>query len=73
MEMGELAGTEIARRLRSANPGLHLVFVTGYADRILGGYLAIQGAELLGGFHFLHGLDAVNQYWQGLGWGSRIF
>ena len=31
MEMGELAGTEIARRLRSANPGLHLVFVTGYA------------------------------------------
>lgn len=50
MEMGELAGTEIARRLRSANPGLHLVFVTGYADRIFGGYLAIRVRNSLVGF-----------------------
>ena len=49
MEMGELAGTEIARRLRSANPGLHLVFVTGYADRIFGGYLAIRVRNSLAG------------------------
>ena len=50
MEMGELAGTEIALRLRSANPGLHLVFVTGYADRIFGGYLAIRVRNSLVGF-----------------------
>lgn len=48
--MGDLAGTEIARMLRSANPGLHLVFVTGYADCIFGGYLAIRVRNSLVGF-----------------------
>lgn len=38
MEMGELDGLETARRLRSADPGLQLVFVTGYADRVFDGY-----------------------------------
>lgn len=38
MEMGELDGMETARRLRSADPGLQLVFVTGYADRVFDGY-----------------------------------
>ena len=38
MEMGELDGMETARRLRSADPGLQLVFVTGYADHVFEGY-----------------------------------
>lgn len=38
MEMGDLDGMEPARRLRSADPGLQLVFVTGYADHVFEGY-----------------------------------
>lgn len=38
MEMGELDGMETARRLRSADDGLQIVFVTGYADRVFDGY-----------------------------------
>ena len=38
MEMGELDGMETARRLRSADAGLQLVFVTGYADHVFDGY-----------------------------------
>ena len=38
MEMGELDGMETARRLRAADGGLQLVFVTGYADRVFDGY-----------------------------------
>ena len=38
MEMGELDGMETARRLRAADAGLQLVFVTGYADRVFDGY-----------------------------------
>ena len=35
---GELDGMETARRLRAADAGLQLVFVTGYADRVFDGY-----------------------------------
>ena len=38
MEMGALDGMETARRLRAADPGLQLVFVTGFADRVFDGY-----------------------------------
>ena len=38
MEMGELDGMETARRLRAADDGLQLVFVTGYADHVFDGY-----------------------------------
>ena len=38
MEMGDLDGMETARRLRSADDGLQLVFVTGYADHVFDGY-----------------------------------
>ena len=38
MEMGELDGMETARRLRGADPGIQLVFVTGYADHVFDGY-----------------------------------
>ena len=38
LEMGELDGMETARRLRTADSGLQLVFVTGYADRVFDGY-----------------------------------
>ena len=38
MEMGELDGMETARRLRAADEGLQLVFVTGYADHVFDGY-----------------------------------
>ena len=38
MEMGELDGMETARRLRSADSGLQMVFVTGYADHVFDGY-----------------------------------
>ncbi len=38
VEMGELNGMETARRLRAADEGLQLVFVTGYADYVFDGY-----------------------------------
>ena len=38
MEMGELDGMETARRLRAADGGLQLVFVTGYAEHVFDGY-----------------------------------
>ena len=38
LEMGELDGMETARRLRSADSGLQLVFVTGHADCVFDGY-----------------------------------
>ena len=38
LEMGELSGMETARRLRGADPGLQLVFVTAYADQVFDGY-----------------------------------
>ena len=38
LEMGELDGMETARRLRAADAGLQLVFVTGYAERVFDGY-----------------------------------
>ncbi|MBU5627576.1 LytTR family DNA-binding domain-containing protein [Oscillibacter sp. MSJ-2] len=38
MEMGELSGMETARRLRSADEGLQIVFVTGYTDYVFDGY-----------------------------------
>lgn len=38
IEMGELDGMETARRLREADEGLHLVFVTGYTDYVFDGY-----------------------------------
>ena len=38
IEMGELDGMETARRLRSADEGLQLVFVTGYTDHVFDGY-----------------------------------
>ena len=36
--MGELDGMETARRLRAADAGLQLVFVTGYAEHVFDGY-----------------------------------
>ena len=38
MEMGDLDGMETARRLRAADGGLQLVFVTGYGDHVYDGY-----------------------------------
>ena len=38
LEMGELDGMETARRLRAADSGLQLAFVTGYADHVFDGY-----------------------------------
>ena len=38
LEMGELDGMETARRLRAADAGLQLVFVTGYAEHVFDGY-----------------------------------
>lgn len=38
MELRELDGMETARRLRAADAGLQLVFVTGYADHVFDGY-----------------------------------
>jgi len=38
VEMGKLNGMETARRLRAADEGLQLVFVTGYADYVFDGY-----------------------------------
>nr|WP_325211750.1 LytTR family DNA-binding domain-containing protein [uncultured Oscillibacter sp.] len=38
IEMGELDGMETARRLRSSDEGLGLVFVTGYTDYVFDGY-----------------------------------
>ena len=38
IEMGELNGMETARRLRLADEGLQLVFVTGYTDYVFDGY-----------------------------------
>lgn len=38
IEMGELDGMEAARRLREADEGLGLVFVTGYTDYVFDGY-----------------------------------
>ncbi len=38
IEMSELNGMETARRLREADSGLQLVFVTGYADYVYDGY-----------------------------------
>ena len=38
IEMGDLDGMETARRLREADEGLLLVFVTGYTDYVFDGY-----------------------------------
>ena len=38
IEMGELDGMETARRLRLADEGLQLVFVSGYTDYVFDGY-----------------------------------
>lgn len=38
MELHELDGLETARRLRAADDGLQLVFVTGYAEHVFDGY-----------------------------------
>ena len=38
MELHELDGMETARRLRAADAGLQMVFVTGYADHVFDGY-----------------------------------
>ncbi len=38
IEMGELDGMQAARRLREADEGLGLVFVTGYTDYVFDGY-----------------------------------
>ena len=38
IEMGELDGMETARRLRAADEGLQLGFVTGYTDYVFDGY-----------------------------------
>ncbi len=38
IELHELDGMETARRLRAADAGLQLVFVTGYADHVFDGY-----------------------------------
>ena len=38
MELHELDGMETARRLRAADDGLQLVFVTGYAEHVFDGY-----------------------------------
>ena len=38
LEMGALSGMETARRLRAADEGLQLAFVTGYTDGVFDGY-----------------------------------
>lgn len=38
MELHELDGMETAQRLRAADAGLQMVFVTGYADHVFDGY-----------------------------------
>ena len=38
MEMGQLDGIATARKLRAADDGLQIVFVTAYADRVFDGY-----------------------------------
>lgn len=38
LEMGDVDGIETARRLRAADEGLQIVFVTGHADRVFDGY-----------------------------------
>lgn len=38
MEMGELDGIATAQKLRQADAGLQIVFVTAYADRVFDGY-----------------------------------
>lgn len=38
LEMGQLDGMETARKLRAADDGLQIVFVTAYADRVFDGY-----------------------------------
>lgn len=38
MELHELDGLETARRLREADDGLQMVFVTGYAEHVFDGY-----------------------------------
>lgn len=38
MELNELDGMETARRLRTEDTGLQLVFVTGYAEHVFDGY-----------------------------------
>lgn len=38
MELNELDGMETARRLRTEDAGLQLVFVTGYAEHVFDGY-----------------------------------
>ena len=38
IEMGDLDGMETARRLREADEGLLLAFVTGYTDHVFDGY-----------------------------------
>lgn len=38
MELREVDGMETARRLRAADEGLQLVFVTGHADHVFDGY-----------------------------------
>lgn len=38
MELHELDGMETARRLRAADAGLQIVFVTGYPDHVFDGY-----------------------------------
>ena len=38
LEMGELSGMETARRLRAADAGVQLVFMTGHADGVFEGY-----------------------------------
>ena len=38
MEMGQLDGMETAQKLRVADEGLQIVFVTAYADRVFDGY-----------------------------------
>ena len=38
LEMGELDGIATARKLRAADEGLQIVFVTAYADRVFDGY-----------------------------------
>lgn len=38
MEMGEMDGIATAQKLRAADEGLQIVFVTAYADRVFDGY-----------------------------------
>lgn len=38
IEMGEMSGVELAKRLRQLGAGLQLVFITGYMDYIAEGY-----------------------------------